>query len=634
MDMIQKIADKAFLLSKADLLKKKKFKPGVDGMTADAAKIWLEINGERLCRDLLKERYSPMPATGLRIAEKDGGFGRLSHLTALDTILQYAILDQLEPVCEAKFSPSSFAYRPGRGITAAVNQYCALASAHKWAARIDVISCFDHLDHAVLKTALQEFVPDARLRRLVEKYISVSVMEDDELISLDEGVLQDVPISPLLCNIYLSKLDACLDQQGIPFVRYADDSVLFADSLEEITRSERMASDVLTQELHLQKNGRKCGVDTPVNLQYLGYKFHMDRHGMVALQADTSAQNAYLTWHTAKPVDNRRRVDILSDGILRQKDYSLLFESDAGASDIPIAQTDVINIYSSVIFDTGFLQKALDSGIEIHVFSKENKCVGTFTPSAALRSPRTTMEQLTAYYDKERRLALAKLFVLSAIHNTRLNIRYYNKYAPSELYERTLTKLSRVVAQINDCTDYEKLLLLDAKFKELYYGCFDTILREGEFSFERRTRRPPENEVNAMISFGDTVLYNLIATEIYKTPLDIRVGCLHATNRRMESLNLDIADVFKPLIVDRTVFALVNRRAIRSEHFDTQDNGGVYLNTQGVRVFLEAFYDKLETVLTNKDEKMSYIRIIREETQKLLRYMRTGEKYVPFRQVR
>ena len=142
------------------------------------------------------------------------------------------------------------------------------------------------------------------------------------------------------------------------------------------------------------------------------------------------------------------------------------------------------------------------------------------------------------------------------------------------------------------------------------------------------------NEVNAMLSFGNTVLYNYLATHIYKSPLDIRTGFLHATNNRMESLNLDIAEIFKPLIVDRVVFSLINLRCINLTHFYTTPNGEVYLNETGKRIFLRAFYEKLNTVVTVKDDRKSYRRIIKNEISQLSLHFKNDEKYKGFRQVR
>ena len=138
-----------------------------------------------------------------------------------------------------------------------------------------------------------------------------------------------------------------------------------------------------------------------------------------------------------------------------------------------------------------------------------------------------------------------------------------------------------------------------------------------------------------MISFGNTLLYSHLATEIGKTALDVRVGFLHATNARLESLNLDVAELFRPLVVDRTVFSMINRRQLRpSLHFHTLEDGGVWLTADGKRLFLSEYYEKLHARVKVDGVSMSYTEIMREEVRKLVRHFRIGEPYRAFRQVR
>ena len=129
-------------------------------------------------------------------------------------------------------------------------------------------------------------------------------------------------------------------------------------------------------------------------------------------------------------------------------------------------------------------------------------------------------------------------------------------------------------------------------------------------------------------------MYNLFATEIYKSSLDIRVGFLHATNHRKESLNLDMAEIYKPLVVDRVIFALINRKCLNETHFEKTENGGVYLNAAGKQIFLDAFYEKLDTSLQIKTERFTYRELMKKEVQNLVRFIRNSEKYKPFKQVK
>ena len=632
--MLEKICDKNILSEFARALARRGFKPGFDNMSAEALVIWLEINGDELVRDLRRGRYKPMPALAFHVAKKYGGHRQLVRLTALDTVIQQALLDAVHEKAERQFSSRSHAYRKGRGVSTAVAQYCAEGMAHAFAAKLDPTACFDTIDRGVLRSAVSAFFGEEPLTRLIMLFAAMPVMAEGEIVTPEKGILQGAPLSSLLCNIYFHSLDLFLEEKQIPFVRFADDLILFADSDEEIRLAVREAEEFESDKLRLKPNPAKCEIGSPSGIAYLGYRFERNKSGhFIAVEADSPEKSSYRSWHQSRPERDRRTANILSGGILRQKDYSLAFEADGEETDIPVMHTDMINIYSGVVLDTGFFKRAADSGVIVNLFSETGRLLGRFTPVESIRSPQVTLEQLEQYGDGKKRLWLATQFVLASIHNLRLVIRYYNKTYPDPLYDTMLQKIERAERMIKDNNDYDNLLLLEAQARQFYYQCYDSFIRAEGFVFEKRSRRPPRNEVNAMISFGNTLLYNLLATEINKTPLDVRVGFLHATNRREESLNLDLAEIYKPLLVDRVVFALINRKAVTLDDFFS-DGKGVYLNAEGKRIFLDAFYDKLDTSVTVRDKSVKYSSIIKEEIQKLVRYFRQGEKYKPFKQIR
>jgi CRISPR-associated endonuclease Cas1 len=185
---------------------------------------------------------------------------------------------------------------------------------------------------------------------------------------------------------------------------------------------------------------------------------------------------------------------------------------------------------------------------------------------------------------------------------------------------------------INETHSIDEFLLVEARMRQEYFSCWDDIIRDPKFVFDKRTRRPPRNPVNAMISFGNVFLYNRVATEIYKTSLDIRIGICHAANRRSESLNLDIADIFKPVIVDRVIFSCIHNHELKADlHFELSDGGGIYLNAEGKKIFIRALEQKLYQRVTVKEEKISYQALLRKEVQKLMRVIQYGEKYKPYK---
>lgn len=632
--MIEKIYDKELLIEQAEELRKRNYRPGFDNMDADGARIWIELNYERLLTDLTSGRYSPMPALGFHMAKSAGGYRKLCRLTAIDTLLQMNANEVLSPWNEDHFSDYSFAYRTGRGTASAIRAYTSMAQTYPYTVKIDVVSCYDNIDWLCLEECLKSFYQDKKITRLLMAMARMPVLEDDELVKRNKGILQGAPISGLLCNLYYHPLDCLLEEKQIPFIRYADDLVVFSNDLTEAERQYDSICQYIEDEMHLVRNKRKCQITASDKIRYLGYKFHRDRHGMIALESESGSVSAYYRWTESKAENNHRSVNILSDGILRQKDFSLRFETDEGKENIPPESTEIINVYSNVILDSNFLKKAFESGITVNIFDRENRLIGSFLPNTQLRSPKVTHSQLMVYYNEAERLKLAKDIVRASTHNTILNIRYYNKQYPDAFYNNILNEISEADKKVKEVKSYDTLLLLEAGIRELYYRCYDKFLISDEFVYKKRSRRPPKNEFNAMLSFGNTVLYNLIATEINKSPLDIRIGFLHATNNRLQSLNLDLAELFKPLIVDRAVLGMINRGSIHTDCFTHNENGGVFLNEEGKEIFLRSLFAKLGTQLTVDEKKMNYHQVIREEVAKLVRYFRNEAPYRAFRQVR
>lgn len=134
-----------------------------------------------------------------------------------------------------------------------------------------------------------------------------------------------------------------------------------------------------------------------------------------------------------------------------------------------------------------------------------------------------------------------------------------------------LQQAEQLYQRLNYNMTIEEMMALEGNIRETYFSSFDEILGNPDFAFEKRTRRPPRNYLNTLISFGNSILYTIVLSEIYNTHLDPRIGYLHTTNNRRFTLNLDIAEIFKPIIVDRTIFTLVSKNMLSAKHFDKKN---------------------------------------------------------------
>ena len=293
--------------------------------------------------------------------------------------------------------------RAGRGVNAALQKYCEYGSIYRLAAKIDPYQCFDTMDYEVLRESLQVFFDDEVLVKNLMKFAQMPVLEDGEPTERGCGIPQGSPLGPLFCNIYMHSLDMLLQERDFPFIRYADDIVLFANDTASLSAAIKLVESHLTQKLKLKLNPHKSQQRSPFGIKYLGHSFYVGK-----------------------------------DGILRRKDQSLLLDTETGNYNIPSRNTDIINVFSDVILDSGFLLTASRNGITVNVLDSKGHLLGSYLPNRPLRSPKVTVEQLYAYHDENHRCELAKAFILGSIHNFRLNIRYYNKNRPDPIYDSVL----------------------------------------------------------------------------------------------------------------------------------------------------------------------------------------------------
>ena len=233
------------------------------------------------------------------------------------------------------------------------------------------------------------------------------------------------------------------------------------------------------------------------------------------------------------------------------------------------------------------------------------------------------------FNNEEKRLLIAKEFVIGAGHNINENLRYYNKIK-NERISKAILYIDNLIIKEKNALSINELMLLEAKVRLKYYSMFNEIIKNKDFYYETRTIRPPKNPINAMISFGNTILYNLVANEIYKSKLDIRIGFLHQAQKRFESLNLDISEIFRPIIVDKVIFSLINKKMINLDCFSF-DSGKVYLNKNGKKIFLNAFENKVKVKLKINGYYYDYYSLIKKEVLKLEGAINDNFSYKSFR---
>lgn len=321
---------------------------------------------------------------------------------------------------------------------------------------------------------------------------------------------------------------------------------------------------------------------------------------------------------------------VTRSGRMRRSENTLELQlADGTKRDIPINDVRSIHLFGETDLNTRLLVFLNQHGIPLHVYNWYGYYSGTFYPREKLLSGFLVVKQVEHYLDHEKRLVIAKEFVKTAMHNIVQNLTHYRDNGKDVTV--FIDGIRDVEATVDAQETIPNVMGAEGRAREIYYSSFGVILREG-FEFEKRTKQPPENMLNCLISFGNSLMYATTLSEIYHTQLTPTISYLHEPGERRYSLSLDLAEVFKPVIVDRVIFNLINNRKIDKKHF-VQELNSCYLNDSGRRVFIEEWEKKLSTTLqhTRLKRHVSYQRLIRIEVFKLVRHLLDETSYKGFR---
>jgi len=324
---------------------------------------------------------------------------------------------------------------------------------------------------------------------------------------------------------------------------------------------------------------------------------------------------------------------ILKPGKLRRKHNTLYFiykENDQiYKKSLPINFINSIFIFNECNFNTKFFNFIARLGIPIHFFNYYGFYNGSFLPKKNNVSGFLLVKQVSFYLDLDKRLYLAKEFVRGAIHNSIKNLLYYQKHGKN--LKDPILKMQNLIKKLDECRSIQELMAIEGNCKFIYYQTFEEILGK-EYKLEKRIKRPPDNAINALISFGNSLLYTTSLNQVYKTQLDPTISFLHEPGEMRFSLSLDLAEVFKPVIVDKVIFKLVNNRMIDDTCFIKELNYAS-LNEKGKRTFIATYENRLNQAVFYKKLKryVSYRHLIKLECYKLIKHLVGDETYKSFK---
>lgn len=663
-------------------------------------------------KDVREGSYAPKPAKLYRLQDSDR---EVSELDERDKKIQKILYDALYSYFDRKFSDKSYAFRKNKSIYKAINRAKDYIQKHYFIVyKTDIKDFFDSIDHQILIQKLKTQIADVKIVELLALFIKNSAIEDLRYRHKEQGINQGDILSPLLSNIYLDELDRYLEQNGIEFIRYADDLVLFFKDLRTAQEKTKLLYAKL-KELKLSINEEKSyyanvmfdgfsflgvffkGDGVVVDNESLGEmiasfselkhlpfgvyvqkfkeKFLGIQHYILKIIPKTHPQYKHFLTSLQQILAARLKTELLTSSkkkimrfvpnddplypllksalskissveqkIERQKNITIkelatdsVIYIDGYGKSLSISKNSLVikelgktkskislQYISKILIDTQnvsistkLIYKALQKGITIEFLDKELKLVGNIV-SFNSSMYRLHLIQLQYYNDAKKRLALAKAFIKAKVKNQINLIRYKDKYF--NIFKLTIDKMKENAKKIETAKTIEELMGIEGSISVLYWEAIGKIVHQPYFSRDPRAK----DVINSSLNYGYAILYNTIQKAIIKAGLSPYISFLHVMQSDKPTLVFDMIEEYRSFIVDRSIVALLNKKAKLS----TKPYEG--LSVASRRLIAATIMQKLHAYVPYRKKDRKMLSIIQEQAYHLRALFLEGKKYRGF----
>lgn len=536
----------------------------------------------RIAADLTDCRYRPGLLARVAVPRDDGGVRMLHVPTVRDRIVERAVLETITPIIDPVLGPASFAYRPGLGVADAVQTVARLRDEGlAWVARSDIDDCFPSIPIGHLRRLVTALIDDPSLLGLIDVFLTRRSTGDGGQRAVT-GLAQGSPLAPLWANLVLTSFDDRLLDAGFPVVRYSDDICVLAGSHDEAWEAMRVASDA-AGELGMRLGAEKSQVMSfTEGFAFLGEDFgpryppSLSDHRTI----DPPRRVLYVAIQGARVRVEAGRVVVESP-----EEQELL--------DVPSGQLERLVCFGSVGVSAGFRSWALANGVDQVFLSRRGAYLGHADGSAGQTRVGRLRAQLAAADDPSRRLTFGRAVVEAKLRKQTVLLRRLARRSNATVVSEATGLIEQLVAMIPEAGDRDGLMGLEGAAARAYFAALGAIMPAG-LAFEGRSRQPPQDTVNAALSYGYTILAGEAVSALAAAGLDPAIGMLHTPVDRRPSLALDLMEEFRPLVVDQVVVAAINRGELRPEHGRREDGvPGVLLTRAGRQVILDGYEKRM-----------------------------------------
>lgn len=594
--------------------------PGPDGVTVQDIKAAGQPALTHIRTRVMHGEYKQGEMYFHKFKKDSSSFRTIAVQNSGDKLLQRALADYLYPVIETLLSDCAWAYRKKRnrqGAARAAKQ--ARANGFDLAFQSDITSFFDSIDHEILLSFLEALFHNDPITAHFKRWFQ-------ELSDLDiSGLPQGSPLSPLLSNLYLEPFDRAMHNDACRYVRYGDDFViLFKNESQREGVVEKVEQELARLDLSLNEEKNKH-ITSKQPVEFLGYQITaqvikpLKKPPKQSNEKDQPWLPVFReNWHTGTPVYIS---SICRGAFSRGSDLIVDYENEQRKI-IPWNRISHIIVVGRSSFSGGVVYRAVREDLPVSFIDVMGIARGHLYP-ARYQRPKLAAAQDACFTDEEWSLSTSQSIIQAQILNRYVLLKRNKIEEPG---------LKQIALSATNADSLEQLRGYEGSAARMYYVKFATLLEP--FAFSTRVYHPPDNEINTMLSFGYTLLYNRIATALWEKGFDPVHGFFHQSRGRHFALASDMMEDLRH-IVERVVLSLIHKKEITPEYFKrvtVHGQQGYRLEGDGFRKFIHRYEHTLTIPFSYKgNTKMTANGYFDEAASSLARSVKLSIPYEPLR---
>ena len=545
---------------------------------------------------LLAQPYVPEPIPAFRKEEADK-VRIIANPTPMDRLIDEALLQELVPAVEPLLTDAVHAYRRARSTYSAAQALAAaLARGERHLALLDIAAYYDNLDRDALADMLRPRLRPAMLELLMSQ-ISAPLRLEGEVIPRLQGIPTGRAVSPVVANAFLAGVDQLMQTLPCTYLRYGDDLLIAAVGKEEADRCEgelRGALAALKLSVAEHKTQRIEYIGAPVS--YLGHL--VNEHGVYEKVADNRLKRIAAPGRQrdgaqqevpvdiaeiAPPWRRLRTLYVTESGVYLslREGLAVVRRGNEVLREIPFRTIDRVLVLAGAAMSSGFISACIVRNIPLLVFVNRGRAYGSLV-AAGMPNPLRLRAQYDLLADPLRRMSAARAIVAAKLEAME---RRLGSTGAASSHRQTLRELGEGIAA---AADFDSLRGLEGQATKIYFEGFALRIKRPEFAFTGRSRQPPKDAVNSLMSFSYSLIFGEMQTALLACGLDPHAGLFHELRPGHPALASDLIEPYRSLIGDSFVLSVINQGMMHLEDFEPVGQG-VFLTAEGRKSFLTAY---------------------------------------------